>query len=35
VELEEINPAQKNQKYPAILEKKGKSPEQYPPADDF
>lgn len=35
VELEEINSAKKNQKYPAILERKGTPPEQYPPADDF
>ncbi|MFA6048215.1 MAG: hypothetical protein WC737_05410 [Parcubacteria group bacterium] len=35
VKLEGINPAKKDQKYPVILEKKGKSPEQYPLADDF
>ena len=35
VELEEIKPSQKNKKYPIILEKKGKAPEQYLPAEDF
>lgn len=35
VELEDIKPFQKQQKYPAILEKKGKAPEQYPPVEDF
>jgi len=35
VELEKIELAQENRKYPAVLEKKGKTPEQYPLAEDF
>lgn len=35
VELEEINKVQASRKYPLILDKKGESPEQYPPAEDF
>jgi len=35
VKLEDIKPVQEKQKYPAILEKKGKAPEQYSPAENF